>query len=80
VHLCTCCHTDICREWENSLLDQAPADVKQQQRVRALFHRQLKVPLADGDATLAAYQAWEAKLQSGAEVPHKHLPGRAARL
>lgn len=51
-----------------SLLARDTEDVKQQQRVRALFHRQLQVPLADGAATLAACQAWETKLQPGAEV------------
>ena len=62
--LCLC----ECREWEVSLLARDPEDAKQQQRVRALFHRQLQVPLADGAATLAACQAWETKLQPGAEV------------
>jgi hypothetical protein len=28
--------------------------------VRALWHRQLAVPLANGEAAAAAYEAWEA--------------------
>lgn len=57
------------REWEASLLAQNSADEKQQARVRSLFHRQLQVPLADGAAALAAYQAWETSLQPGFDVP-----------
>lgn len=63
-----CCCICVCREWEASLLAKDPADAKLQARVRALFHRQLQVPLADSDATMAAYQAWENSLQSGTEV------------
>lgn len=32
---------------------------KQAERVRSMFQRQLLVPLAGGEATLAAYTAWE---------------------
>lgn len=53
------------REYEMAILtindgnDEEKA--KQVQRVRALFHRQLSVPLADIESTLAAYKSWEAE-------------------
>jgi hypothetical protein len=50
------------RAYEQAGLDAAAAGgerEKQAERVRALWHRQLAVPLAGGDAALAAYEAWE---------------------
>ncbi|EMS62530.1 Squamous cell carcinoma antigen recognized by T-cells 3 [Triticum urartu] len=53
------------REYEMAILtindgnDEEKA--KQVQRVRALFHRQLSVPLADIESTLAVYKSWEAE-------------------
>ncbi|GLC34775.1 hypothetical protein PLESTB_001162500 [Pleodorina starrii] len=38
----------------------ASSAAKQQDRVRALYQRQLQVPLQDVDQTLAEYKAWEA--------------------
>lgn len=50
---------------EEELYSEAPSP-EQAERVRALFHRQLAVPLADGAQALEAYKQWEAG-----------LPGRA---
>lgn len=66
-----------CREWEASLLAKDASDEKQQGRVRSLFHRQLQVPLADGEETLAAYRAWETSLNPDAEVSRGPLARRA---
>ena len=40
--------------------EAAAADAGAPERVRALWHRQLAVPLAGGEEALAAYEAWEA--------------------
>ncbi len=45
-----------------------PGDEQQQGRVRALFHRQLQVPLADGTDTLREYQSWESTHGSASQV------------
>lgn len=47
------------REWEQSVLAAGAGGDKQARRVRSLFQRQLQVPLAGAEATLAAYAAWE---------------------
>ena len=46
------------RRFEEELYEEQPTP-EQAERVRALFHRQLAVPLADGAETLAEYKAWE---------------------
>lgn len=49
------------RAYEQAALDAAgpAARDKQRDRVRALWHRQLAVPLAGGEALMAEYEAWE---------------------
>lgn len=56
------------REWELAQLAADPADEQQRGRVRALFHRQLQVPLVDGSDTLEKYQTWESSLGSASKV------------
>jgi len=55
----------IYRGYEQSLLEAAPSDEEQAERVRALWARQLAVPLADGAETLASYEAWERSRPGG---------------
>lgn len=45
------------------------AVAEQAARVRSLYERQLAVPLADGTATLEAYEAWEQGLFPGWTLP-----------
>ncbi|AQK78283.1 EMBRYO DEFECTIVE 140 [Zea mays] len=47
---------------------------KQVQRIRMLFHRQLSVPLADMESTLAEYKSWEAE-QGNANDPGADFDG-----
>jgi squamous cell carcinoma antigen recognized by T-cells 3 len=54
------------REYEMAILitiadGNEEETAKQVQRIRALFHRQLSVPLADMESTLAEYKNWEAE-------------------
>jgi squamous cell carcinoma antigen recognized by T-cells 3 len=54
------------REYEMAILitiadGNEEEKAKQVQRLRALFHRQLSVPLADMESTLAEYKSWEAE-------------------
>ena len=53
------------REYEMAILTMSDGNdeekAKQVQRIRVLFHRQLSVPLADIESTLAAYKSWEAE-------------------
>uniref|UniRef100_A0ACD5WV14 Uncharacterized protein n=1 Tax=Avena sativa TaxID=4498 RepID=A0ACD5WV14_AVESA len=57
------------REYEMAILTMSDGNdeekAKQIQRIRVLFHRQLSVPLADIDSTLAEYKSWEAEEGSG---------------
>ena len=55
------------REHEQGVLGKGQGGDKQQQRVRQLFHRQLLVPLQDGEDTMAKYQAWEAGVAGSAQ-------------
>ena len=50
------------RSYEEAGLEAAPpsARAKAQDRVRALWHRQLAVPLAGGEGAMERYEAWEA--------------------
>ncbi|CAO2200197.1 unnamed protein product [Urochloa humidicola] len=47
---------------------------KQVQRIRTLFHRQLSVPLAEMESTLAEYKSWEAE-QGNANDPGSSFDG-----
>ncbi len=49
------------RAYEQEALEAADAAARDKaaERVRSLWHRQLAVPMAGGDALLAAYEAWE---------------------
>ncbi|XP_051200677.1 uncharacterized protein [Lolium perenne] len=53
------------REYEMAILTMSDGNdeekAKQVQRIRVLFHRQLSVPLADIESTLAEYKSWEAE-------------------
>ncbi|GAB4820618.1 hypothetical protein N2152v2_007664 [Parachlorella kessleri] len=60
------------RSFEEDLLEESPSQ-EQAEKVRALFHRQLGVPLADGADTLAAFKAWE-QTQQGAETAQFEVP------
>eukprot|EP00798_Chlamydomonas_sp_ICE-L_P021550 gene21550-28543_t len=51
----------IYRKFELAVEAKGQGGDKQQDKVRQLFHRQLQVPLEDGEATLAAYVQWESK-------------------
>jgi len=48
--------------------------VKQVQRIRTLFHRQLSVPLAEMESTLVEYKSWEAE-QGNANDPGSTFDG-----
>ncbi|XP_062195601.1 uncharacterized protein LOC133898842 [Phragmites australis] len=67
------------REYEMAILitiadgnDEEKA--KQVQCIRTLFHRQLSVPLADMESTLAEYKSWEAE-QGNANDPGSDFDG-----
>ena len=61
------------RLWEMSVLEARAGGDKQADRVRALFHRQLQVPLATVEATLTAYRAWEGQQGSADAVEVSHI-------
>jgi hypothetical protein len=49
------------RSFEQELLEAlGGADEKQQERLRALWHRQLQLPQSNAGELLAEYEAWEA--------------------
>ncbi|KAJ1266928.1 hypothetical protein BS78_07G017400 [Paspalum vaginatum] len=67
------------REYEMAILITIPDGndedkEKQVQRIRSLFHRQLSVPLADMESTLAEYKSWEAE-QGNANDPGDNFDG-----
>lgn len=66
------------REYELAILtiidDNDEEKAKQVQRIRVLFHRQLSVPLADMESTLAEYKRWEAE-QGNANDPDSDFDG-----
>ena len=49
------------------MLQESPS-AEQADRVRALWHRQLAVPLAENSEALEAYKAWEQAQAGGEEV------------
>ena len=57
-------------------MEEAPSQ-EQAEKVRALFHRQLGVPLADGADTLAAYKAWEQAQQGAGTAQFEVCAGAA---
>ncbi|KAK1274923.1 Heterogeneous nuclear ribonucleoprotein 1 [Acorus gramineus] len=68
------------REFEQAILltiEDANSEekAKQIQRIRALFHRQLSVPLADLRSTLLAYKHWEAEQGGIDEIGSGELDG-----
>ncbi|KAL5231505.1 hypothetical protein ABZP36_030281 [Zizania latifolia] len=69
---------DAYREYEMAILTIIDGDdeekEKQVQRIRVLFHRQLSVPLADMESTLAEYKSWEAE-QGNANDPSLDFDG-----
>ena len=58
----------------------AAARQKAAERVRALWHRQLAVPLAGGDALWAEYEAWEAATAAAAAAADKGAASAAASI
>ncbi|XP_006659057.1 squamous cell carcinoma antigen recognized by T-cells 3 [Oryza brachyantha] len=65
------------REYEMAILtiiDDEEEKAKQVQRIRVLFHRQLSIPLADMESTLAEYKSWEAE-QGNANDPSSDFDG-----
>ena len=69
--------------WDAALAYEAAAHAAgaggdaQADRVRALWHRRLRTPLADGEAAVGAYEAWEASLRPASGVGGggpSHLP------
>uniref|UniRef100_A0A0D9X3S6 RRM domain-containing protein n=1 Tax=Leersia perrieri TaxID=77586 RepID=A0A0D9X3S6_9ORYZ len=66
------------REYEMAILtivdDDDEEKAKQVQRIRALFQRQLSVPLADMESVLVEYKSWEAE-QGNANDPSSNFDG-----
>ncbi|KAF8058134.1 sart3 [Scenedesmus sp. PABB004] len=61
------------RAFEQGLAEAAPADEKQVERVRALWHRQLQLPQLKAAELLAEYEAWEA--EHGKVARRRAAPG-----
>eukprot|EP00192_Tetraselmis_astigmatica_P010343 CAMPEP_0117672452 /NCGR_PEP_ID=MMETSP0804-20121206/13912_1 /TAXON_ID=1074897 /ORGANISM="Tetraselmis astigmatica, Strain CCMP880" /LENGTH=815 /DNA_ID=CAMNT_0005481055 /DNA_START=71 /DNA_END=2519 /DNA_ORIENTATION=- len=59
---------DAYRAYEQALADAGWGGASQDEKVRNLFQRQLKVPLVGMDSTMEAYKAWEAT-KGNEEVP-----------
>ena len=60
--------------YEAAALAAGAGGEAQADRVRGMWHRRLRTPLADGEAALAAYEAWERSTPS----PHLPLPAHLA--
>ncbi|KAI6701774.1 hypothetical protein NL676_016098 [Syzygium grande] len=61
------------REFEQAIYQtidayDAAAKDKQVQRIRNIFHRQLSIPLVDGESTLRVYKAWESEQGTSQDV------------
>ena len=58
-------------------MEESPSSQEQAEKVRALFHRQLAVPLADGADTLTAFKAWEQAQQGAGKAQFEVCAGAA---